>query len=219
MKFKAAIFDLDGTLACTLPDLHACVNHMLEENGYPLRTLEDVLKFVNGAEYGFIKSLLPEEVQGDKETVDRCVKEYSAYYGEHYCDITYLYDGIENVLDTLKKNGIYLAVHTNKKHLHASGMVRKLVKEGVFDTLIGEGVCKAKPDPEGALIIAEKAGADVREVCFIGDSNVDMETAKNAGMFALGVTWGYRPPEVLLETGADALANTADDILRVFGLN
>ena len=76
MKFKAAIFDLDGTLACTLPDLHACVNHMLKANGYPLRTVEDVLKYVNGAEYGFIKNLLPESVQDDRETVDRCVKEY-----------------------------------------------------------------------------------------------------------------------------------------------
>jgi len=218
MKFKAAIFDLDGTLACTLPDLHACVNHMLEQNGYPIRTVEDVLKYVNGAEYGFIRSLLPEWVQDDRETVERCVKEYSAYYGEHYCDITYLYEGLDRVLDALKENGVWLAVHTNKKHLHASGMVKKLVKDGVFDELVGEGIYKAKPDPEGALILAEKAGARPEEVCFIGDSNVDMETAKNAGMFALGVTWGYRPPEVLLETGADALADCAEDILKIFGL-
>lgn len=216
MKFKAAIFDLDGTLACTLPDLHACVNHMLAERGYPLRTVEDVLKYVNGAEYGFIRSLLPVEVQDDKETVDACVAQYSAYYGGHTCDITYLYDGMERVLDDLKRNGVWLAVHTNKKHVHASGMVKKLVKDGIFDAVVGEGIYRAKPDPEGALVLAEMAGAKPEEVCFIGDSNVDMDTAKNAGMFALGVTWGYRPAEVLLEHGADALVHKPEEILTVF---
>ncbi|MBQ4353282.1 MAG: HAD-IA family hydrolase [Clostridia bacterium] len=218
MKFKAAIFDLDGTLACTLPDLHACVNHLMEERGYPLRTVEDILRYVNGAEYGFIKSLLPEDVQEDKETVDACVNRYSAYYGEHYCDGTHLYEGLTDVLDILKENGVWLAVHTNKKHEHAVGMVKKLVKDGIFDALVGEGIYKAKPDPEGALILAERAGVKPEEVCFIGDSNVDMDTAKNAGMFALGVTWGYRPAEVLLAHGADALADTAGDILKIFGL-
>lgn len=213
LKFKAAIFDLDGTLACTLPDLEACVNRMLAAVGYPLQSREDVLKHVNYGERDYIRFSLPTNAADNDIILDNCIKIYTKIYGEHYCDNTYVYDGVMNSVIELKKNGVWLAVHTNKKHEHACGMLEKLGLMEYFDYVLGDGIYPSKPDPHGSYAIAEKAGLTPADFCFIGDSNVDIETALNAGMYPIGVTWGYRDEGVLLKSGAKKIVNNASELL------
>ena len=106
-----------------------------------------------------------------------------------------------------------LAVHTNKEHEHAVGMVEKLLP-GLFDFILGDGHCPPKPDPAGTRAIADRFGVPLSEFVFIGDSHVDMQTAKNAGICAVGVSWGYRPASVLWENGADEVVSTPEELER-----
>ena len=218
LKFKGAIFDLDGTLACTLPDLQYSLNTMLRTVGYPELDEAGVLRSVNYTVRKFVRLSLLEEVQSDEAEVDRCLEIYTGIYSEHFCDHTYIYEGLADAIAKMKAAGVRLAVNTNKAHGHASAMIEKLCPPGTFEIIIGAGIFKGKPDPTGAFHIAEKFGLKPEEFCYIGDSNVDMETAGNAGMRAVGVSWGYRDETVLRETGADVIVHSAQDILDLYGL-
>ncbi len=217
MKFKGVIFDLDGTLACTLPDLRESLNTMLRRCGYPEITEELLYKNVSYCVQDYIRYSLPEAVQSDDAEAARCLEIYQKIYEEHYCDHTYFYEGLTEVLRTLKQKGVWLAVHTNKHHEHAVKMVEKLAEPGVFTIVMGEGCCPAKPDPTGALHLIAESGLDASQFCYIGDSFIDMRTAKNAGLFAIGVSWGYNPTEVLVKEGADVLVHHPSEILDVLG--
>ena len=218
LKFKGAIFDLDGTLACTLPDLQYSLNTMLRTVGYPELDEAGVLRSVNYTVRKFVRLSLPEEVQSDEAEVDRCLEIYTGIYSEHFCDHTYIYEGLADAIAKMKAAGVRLAVNTNKAHDHASAMIENLCPPGTFEIILGAGIFKGKPDPTGAFHIAEKFGLKPEEFCYIGDSNVDMETAGNAGMRAVGVSWGYRDETVLRETGADVIVHSAQDILDLYGL-
>lgn len=218
LKFKGVIFDLDGTLACTLPDLTYSLNATLTQAGYPTLDEAGVLRSVNYTVRDFIRLSLPEDVQSDESVVDHCLEIYTGIYAEHYCDHTYIYPGLADAIETMKSAGIRLAVNTNKEHDEAVSMIEKLCPPDTFEIIIGAGLFTGKPDPAGALHIAATFGLKPEEICYIGDSNIDMGTAGNAGMYAVGVSWGYRSEAVLRETGADVIVKTADDILRVVGL-
>jgi len=218
LKFKAAIFDLDGTLACTLPDLTYSLNTMLAKTGYPTLDQAGVLRSVNYTVREFIRLALPESVQSDESEIDRCLDIYTGIYSEHFCDHTYIYEGLSEVIAAMKNAGVHLAVNTNKEHDQASAMIEKLCPPGTFEFIIGAGIFNGKPDPAGALHIAEKFGIKPEEICYIGDSNIDMETAVNAGMYAIGVSWGYRDEAVLRASGADVIVNTPDEISAAIGI-
>ena len=211
-RFKGAIFDLDGTLACTLPDLHICMNLMLAEMGYPLQSEEDIRKHVNYSEKDFIRFSLPDEMLENYCEIERCKAVYLEFYKLHCCDHTYVYPGVEKCLRNLDDNGVWLAVHTNKKHELAYLMLERLGVSRYFNMVLGDGIYPSKPAPDGSYAIAREAGLECKDFCFIGDSNVDIETAQNAGMFPLGVTWGYRSEDVLRQKGAGLIANSADEI-------
>ncbi|MBQ8185322.1 MAG: HAD-IA family hydrolase [Clostridia bacterium] len=218
LKFKGAIFDLDGTLACTLPDLSYSLNEMLKTAGYPTLDEAGVLRSVNFTVREFVRLALPESVQSDENEVDRCLEIYTGIYSKHFCDHTYIYDGLAEVIAQMKSAGIRLAVNTNKEHEHAVAMIEKLCPAGTFELIIGAGIFSGKPDPTGAHHIARELGLDPSHFCYIGDSNVDMETANNAGMHAVGVSWGYRDETVLRATGADVIVHSPAEILGVIGI-
>ena len=115
---------------------------------------------------------------------------------------------MEETIFRLKDAGIKLFVHTNKQNAPSHKILTHLLPEGTFDMIIGAGIFNVKPDPEASLHIADQFGLSPEEVVFCGDSDVDMKTARNAGMFPLGVAWGFRPREVLLENGAGMIAET-----------
>ena len=214
MNCKAIVFDLDGTLLDTLEDLKNAVNAALESEGMPTRTLEEVRGFVgNGI------SLLLRRAAGrtlDDNLFDRINKAFSAHYEAHLCDRTRPYPGIPVLLDALKKEGCRLAVVSNKR----DGAVQTLCSfffPGVFDAVAGErpGLPR-KPDRALVDLVLREMNVKSGECLYVGDSGVDIETAKNAGLDALFVTWGFRSREFLLSNGAERLVDDPCEILKLY---
>lgn len=215
--FKAVVFDLDGTLCYTIDDLRTAMNAMLCEMGYPTRTKQQIYEAINFGSREFVRLSLPEQLRGDEDEVTRCHKSYAAHYDLHYLDSTYPYKGIPELLAALRAKGLKLAVLSNKGDAHTKRMVASLFDEGLFDVVLGGSErFPHKPDPQSALWVASELGVEPREVLYVGDSNIDMETARNAGFFACGVTWGYRDRRVLTSSGATALVTDPTQFLLYF---
>ncbi len=208
MKYEAILFDLDGTLTDTLGDLKNSVNFALREFGFPERTLDEVRSFVGNGVRKLIYLSVPENT--DEETAERCLSVFKEYYKNHSLVETKPYDGIIPMLETLKKQGIKTAVVTNKMHEAAEEIVR-IFFGNMIDVTLGQvdGVAQ-KPQPDGIYHVLEKLGVSKEKAVYVGDSEVDCITAKNAGIPCIGVTWGFRDKEVLIGNGADYLADTPE---------
>ncbi|MCL2518917.1 MAG: HAD family hydrolase, partial [Oscillospiraceae bacterium] len=207
--YKGIIFDLDGTIADTMGDLMTAMNHMLTHYGFPVRTREDLLKNINGGAVNFVRQSLPENMRDNAEFVQEAFETYIAKYRTCYCDTTNLYDGIAETAYAAKEMRMKLAVHSNKQHEQTVDIIEKLFKPGTFDIIIGYSQFPHKPDPTASLYIAEQFNAEPNEILFVGDSDVDIATAANAGMFAIGVSWGYRNVDVLISKGVNAIVTEA----------
>ncbi len=212
--YGAVIFDLDGTLLDTLDDLWAAVNAALKKFSLPLRSREEVRGFVGN---GIVKLIRRSVGQVEKETFDGVLAEFKRYYGEHCEDSTKPYEGIIELLKALKAKGIRTAVVSNK----ADFAVKKLAKgyfEGLLEYAVGEneeaGIRK-KPAPDSLLAVMQSMGAGTDSTVYIGDSEVDIQTAKNAGVDCISVTWGFKDKEFLVKSGATALVDTPKEILSL----
>ncbi len=209
---KAVLFDLDGTLANTLPDLKITINLTREHYGLSSKTEADVLLHVNNHMERYIRLMIPE--LGTDEKWAEALQVYYGFYDEHYLSETVPYPGIPEVLAKLKADGIKLAVMSNKNHTHVSRIIEALFPN-VFDAVWGVTPdVPAKPNPARAFLIAEGFGVTMDEIAFIGDSDVDMQTAVNAKTTPIGVSWGYRPPDCLRENGAAYTPVDADELYR-----
>ncbi|MBE6569604.1 MAG: HAD family hydrolase [Ruminococcaceae bacterium] len=217
-KIRAAIFDLDGTTAYTAPDLLYSMNLMLEHFGFSTLTMEQLFGHISFGERDFVKYSLPEECRNDEALIDKTQEYYVGIYEKHFLDRTCLYDGLEDVIRSMQKAGIRLAVNTNKAHAHALAILNKIIPD-TFEEVLGYGIKATKPDPSAALYIAEQFGVSPAETLYIGDSDIDMHTATNAGMTAVGVTWGYRPEDILRENGAQVIVHKPEELLALCGLN
>lgn len=216
--FKAVILDLDGTLAYTIDDLRTGMNLMLNDMGYPLRSVEQIFEAINCGSREFVRRSLPEEAQNDEAIFEKCFALYNKHYSEHYLDSTYAFDGSKEMLYKLKNSGLSLAVLSNKGDEHTKNMIARIFPEGLFDIVLGNtGRFPTKPCPDSALYIASKLGANPEEVLYVGDSNVDMETACNAGFYPCGVLWGYRDASVLIASGAATLIAKPAELALVAG--
>ena len=216
--YKAVLFDLDGTLCNTIDDITKAVNYMLSACNYPLRTHDDILGAISFGRREFLRRLLPAQVGEDEERLSHALVLYTSYYKDHYMDTTHPYPGMVELIEYLKSCGILTAVVTNKVHHNAVYMVETLFPQNAFDGIWGLSEFPPKPDPTIALHAAESLGVSPDECLFVGDSELDMLTAHNAGMHAVGVAWGYRPTSVLLESGASHIVNTAAE-LKELALN
>ena len=212
---KVAIFDFDGTLANTLPDLKITINLTRESYGLPPVTEDDVLFHVNNHIPAYIRLMIPE--LNDEALWNEAEQRYYAFYDDHYLAETVPYDGIPEMLMQLKADGVKLAVMSNKNHSHILKMVNALFPD-TFDSIWGTiPEVPAKPNPARAFMIAKEFGESIEKIAFIGDSDVDMITACNAKAIPIGVSWGYRPAECLRENGAAHTPENADalyDILK-----
>ena len=209
--YKTIIFDLDGTLLDTLDDLTDATNAALREKGFPLRTKEEVRSFVGDG----IRKLIERALDGRMDEVEETLEIFKRYYAAHCADKTKPYDGVLELLMELKKRGIQTAVLSNK----ADFAVKKLAIEyfnGLLLSAVGEeekaGVRK-KPTPDGLLALVKELSAEKGSTLYVGDSEVDILTAKNAGMDCLCVTWGFRDKAVLRAYGAERFVDTAEEIL------
>ena len=205
MKFKAVLFDLDGTLLNTLEDLADAVNSVLQEAGFPTHPVDAYRYFVGNGITKLVERTLPAS-EATPQKIHAYVEKVEAAYQKNWNAKTRPYDGILEMLAALDARGLDLAVLSNKPHnatLQTSGY---FLKDAPFKLIYGArpGV-PVKPDPSAAIEIARELGHDPGDFAYLGDTSTDMKTARAAGMFAFGVTWGFRPREELLEHGAQKL--------------
>lgn len=210
-RFDTFIFDLDGTLLDTLPDLVTMTNMSLAHFGWPERTRDEVLSFVgNGAKALMVKAV-PAGLPDDQ--VEAALAYWKGLYAEHGHTLTAPYPHVMDVLAELRRRGCKTAILSNKFDAGVKDVEARYFP-GLFDMALGEGPVPRKPDPTGLLHVIAELGADPARVAYFGDSAGDMATARAAGVFAAGVTWGYQPREALVEAGADVLLDSAERILQ-----
>ncbi|MBV5303573.1 MAG: HAD family hydrolase [Chlorobium sp.] len=215
MTFKAVIFDLDGTLLDTLQDLLNTLNTVLEQHKYPLHTIDECQFLVGQGMSELIRKALPEGV-GTPQTINRLLTEFLAHYADNWNVHSRPYPGIKALLDMISRKGLKMAILSNKADHFTRLCAEQLLKEWTFDVVMGHhsGIAH-KPDPAGALLVARMLGEEPSSILYVGDSGIDMLTATRAGMFPLGVLWGFRPESELLEYGAKALVGHPDDIINM----
>lgn len=214
-QIKGFIFDLDGTLAYTIGDLRTAMNDMLAQNGLPQLDEAGILRNINRGALEFVRQSLPAQYRGDEAFVLSRYAEYDAAYSRHFEETTCLYDGIAEALSKLRRAGKRLGVLSNKQHSHTAILCEKLLPAGTFDVVMGHLDLPHKPDPTAALAIAERFGLPAEEIAFVGDSDVDMKTAHNAGMYPVGVSWGYRDRACLADAGAALIVDDPAQIVTL----
>ncbi len=215
--FKYFIFDLDGTLAYTIGDLRNSMNLTFEKYGFPPVDDAKVLASINYGTREFVRKCLPENIEKTEEFINEVIDAYLEIYDENCLTYTKPYEYVNAILGYCKEIGVKTAVYSNKHDSCAKRIVKALFSD-TFEVVLGGGTSfPHKPAPNGALYIAGLLGAEPDEIAFIGDSDVDMETAVNAGMHPYGVSWGYRPAELLLEKGAEGIISDFDSFVRIAG--
>lgn len=192
---QGVIFDLDGTLADTLEDIARAVNFALEHHGEPTHPLADYPKFIGGGAENLIRKALRED---RRHRVEELLATYRAYYAEHMLDHSRAFEGVPELLEALLARGLKVAVLSNKPDAPTRRLVNALFSQWPLSPVFGErsGIPR-KPDPTSALEVAQLMSCDTRSLMFVGDTGIDIETARNAGMVGVGVTWGFRPEELV----------------------
>lgn len=216
MSFTTVIFDLDGTLLDTLKDIVHTLNTVLTRHRYPVHTVDECRFLVGHGLKDLVRKALPEEV-ATPEIIDIVLDDLIAVYNKNWNVNSRPYPGIPGLLDSLSMRGIKTAILSNKAHHFTLLCAEELLGNWKFDAVLGyrEGM-DPKPDPHGALLVAGMLGEKPSEILYVGDSGVDMLTATRAGMYPLGVLWGFRPASELLENGAKSLVGHPEEILRFF---
>lgn len=215
MKYQAVIFDLDGTLADTLEDLADSANWALRELGQPEHTVESYRLKIGSGRDKLARRSLPadrEDLAGDFIRVmwDR--------YAEHYVDKTRLYDGVAEMLRELSMRGMRLALLSNKPQFFVDVMVDALMPRVEFEKIVGQqDGLPTKPDPAAALMIASEMGIPPGEILYVGDTDVDMQTGRSAGMRTVGVLWGFRDREELEGAGGQEIIEQPAELLTLLG--
>ncbi len=211
---KSCIFDLDGTLLNTLPTIRHYVNLTLSEFGLGSVSEKDVKKMVgNGSKKLIERALLKNGAS--LEDFEKIHKFYSDSYDEDVTYLTHTYDGIPELLAELKTMGIKIAVLSNKPDFAAKEAVKTFLGDLVDVTYGGRDDVPLKPSPDGVYQIMEELGVKEGESLFIGDSSVDMKTGKNAGLFTIGVKWGFRDEDELIQNGADKIVSSPEMICDI----
>lgn len=218
-KFDAVIFDLDGTLANTLTDLCESLNAACAHFGYPTHTQKEHLKYVNTGAYDFVRSALPENSR-DKDNVGRVFAWYREYYDKHFLDHTVPYEGMTEVIDAFAKSGVKTGILTNKIQSCTISVIEKFFGLDKFGAIQGN-VESLPPKPELPMTesIFRQLGADPKtdKIAMVGDSDVDFMTARNAGITAVSVTWGYRTREFLEGLKPDMIFDNPRELLTLLG--
>ena len=211
---KAYIFDLDGTLANSIYDIGDSVNYLLAERGLPLHTYEEYLTYMGMGIGVTLSKAMPgyDDLPEEEKTALR--KAYAAHNAEHCLDKTRPYEGMPEAIKALKERGAVLGVFSNKPQPLVTKVSAALFKDAAFAFALGDVEGQPmKPDPSRVLAELEKLGITAAESVFVGDGKPDIVTAKNAGMFACGVSWGFKGLEEL--TGADLIINHPRELLDI----
>ncbi len=207
------IFDMDGTLLDSLTDLQNTLNYCFRKEGFPERTYQEVRSFVGNGLKKLIERAVPQGTCDEK--INEILSDFKAHYIEHCADFTAPYEGIMDMLAKLKEKGYKMAIVSNK-----ADEALKVLSERFFgayiDVAVGEraGMNK-KPAPDLVYFAMEQLGADKENTVYIGDSEVDYQTAVNSGLICVSVLWGFRDKEMLQEYGANCFANMPEDVVKI----
>ena len=214
----ALIFDLDGTLVNSLDDLADATNRTLKGAGYPVHPVNDYRYFVGNGLKVLLQRALPVHAPTEGPVFDALLERLRLSYDAHWNDKSRPYAGIAALLDQLAARCIPMAVLSNKPDNWTGIIVRHYFPHTPFAVIRGAlpGV-PHKPDPQAALQVAAILGQPPASIAFVGDSNVDIKTGVNAGMFPVGVTWGFRDEAELREAGAAAIIHQPDEVLGILG--
>ena len=208
--YSLAIFDLDGTLLDTLGDLHASVNFALKSFGFPERTIDEVRAFIGNGVVKLMERSTPDGI--DDETQKSSLDVFRKHYLEHMSDTTAPFEGVISLLGELRNKGIKIAVVSNKLHAAVEGLCDSYFPN-LIDRAVGVSIeAERKPSPVNVIKTAGYFGTTLSDCIYIGDSEVDVQTAHNADLKCIGVTWGYRTREELINAGCDLIADTCDEI-------
>lgn len=214
MKQKAIIFDLDGTLIDSLTDIALCANEVLKEFNLPTHEIEDYKKFVGGGALFLMKNCSPNNTS--EEEIYKLFEKFKEIYDSAIYSNTKPYNGVYELLDELTKQEFKIGILSNKPHEFTLKYVQKFFHKYNLQEIHGqkENIPK-KPNPTGAINIANEFNISCEDTLFVGDSDVDMQTATNANMIAVGVEWGFRTVEELKENGANHIVRTPLEILHL----
>lgn len=210
MKYRLAVFDLDGTILDTLDDLADSTNHALAVNGLPERSIDEVRQFVGNGIRNLIERAVPEGTGA--ELTDRVFSEFREYYAVHCFDKTRPYEGILECMEKIRRDGMHVAVVSNKADFAVQELCERFFP-GLSDISVGEkeGV-RRKPYPDSVLHVLDSLGVKKEDAVYIGDSEVDIKTAENAGLDEIAVEWGFRDSEYLRVQGAKVLVKTPAEL-------
>lgn len=213
MKYRLAVFDLDGTILNTLDDLADSLNHVLSEYSYPARTTNETRQFVGNGIYKLIERAVPQYASADD--INKVYTAFGEYYKLHCTEKTAPYNGIPELLQSLRNAGIKTAVVSNKADFAVKILCDKYFPQ-MFDSVIGErkGTAK-KPAPDSVNKTLENLCIPASEAVYIGDSDVDILTAKNAGVDCISVSWGFRSKQFLCENGAKTIVSDAEELKKL----
>lgn len=213
MAYKLAIFDLDGTILDTLEDLADATNYALGEHGYPRRTIEEVRRFVGNGIRKLIERAVPAGLA--KEEIDRVHETFSIYYQQHCADKTKPYEGILPLLERLRAAGCLTAVVSNKADAAVQPLCQRYYN-GLFDYAVGERAgIRRKPAPDSVQEVLCRLQVDAAWAVYIGDSEVDIQTAENAGLDSIIVTWGFRDRAYLESQGGRRFVDRPEEIEQI----
>ena len=211
---KGLIFDLDGTTLNTLQDIHESFNQAFKENGLEEKTLDEVRMGVGRGFRVLTQKLIPEGIEEEK--TEEIALRYRQIYSQNYYKNTRPYEGVGELLSQLQELGLQMAVQSNKSDVFVKDLIARNFPDIRFIEVCGslENIA-LKPDPQGVYRIMEKMKLSKQEVLYVGDSETDMKTAKNAGLNSVGVLWGFRNEKTLKENGADHIIKEPKELLKI----
>lgn len=213
MKYKLAIFDMDGTILNTLDDLADSLNYALSKNNFPKRSKKEIRSFVGNGAKLLVQRAVPDGTSS--EQMDKVYSDDIAHYNDHCDEKTAPYDGIIELINNLKKYGCRVAVVSNKLDITVQNLCRKYFPD-MFECVVGERQnVRKKPYPDSVFETLKKFKIDKEDAVYIGDTEVDIETAKNAQMDSIIVDWGFRDDRFLRENGADTIVSDPSDIMDI----
>lgn len=211
MNIKCIIFDLDGTLLDTIDDLTDCMNSILKQSNLPLNTKEDYISFVGNGIRKFVERSLPENLKNNID-IDHYLEIFKSHYTDECTKKTCIFSGIEPLLDYLNNENYKLCILSNKSDNLVQPIVSRLLSKWNFDVVSGAiARLPKKPDPTLTLEICNDLGIKPENCVFVGDSEFDVNTALNAGIFPIGVTWGYGKPKC---QGNGLVVNSPEEIIK-----
>jgi phosphoglycolate phosphatase len=210
---RGIIFDLDGTLLDSIEDIANSNNMMLQKNGFPPHPVEQYVDWIGNGAGQLVRLSLPDEIANNEQQFSAYLNDYKNEYKKNLFVNSVLYNGIPELLRFLNEKNIPMAVNTNKPHEQSMLLAEHFFKPYCFKLIQGQkDDVPGKPDPEGANIIAKHFNIDASEIAYIGDSVIDILTAKAAGMQSIGVSWGYGTPDEMIKAGCEHLMGSTDEL-------